>query len=193
MLDYYDLSYQKLTKIPDLSQYHIKHLNLSHNNIQGYAEYRGFVIKRQKQRLPKGLEILNLSHNELSNLLIYDDSIRHLRVLNASHNNHMRHVYLPTPRLEFCNLSHNNILDLEFDFKPYLRHLNISHNPSYTGDGLHQLSGLDTISCSKCSTTEFAYFKDKENRRGVELVTYVDTLLVKKAIMELPYKIKVVQ
>lgn len=208
VLDYYDLSYQRLTEVPDLSQYHIRHLNLSHNRIEYYGGTEWpWGRKKPWRKFPKGVEIIDLSHNRLRGLTFENDSIPQLKAINASHNE-LKEVVLNSPQLEYCNLSHNDIFSLSFrgvssyyryekgiprGKKPHLRHLDISHNPSYVGEGLEELSGLDTISCSKCSTDSFIDFVTPESGRGCKAVFCVDTLLVKKKIKQLRYKVKVIQ
>lgn len=76
--DFYDLSNQKLTEIPDLSEFTIKKLDLSYNNIN----------KIDYQKLPRGIKSLNLSNNIFTGYFFFEsEKIISLEELDVSYNN----------------------------------------------------------------------------------------------------------
>ena len=77
VMKHYDLSNDSLTEFPDLSRYVIASLDLSLNQLDTIIP----------ERLPLGIEWLNLSHNRLKGRLwIEDGSMPTLRELDLSHN-----------------------------------------------------------------------------------------------------------
>ena len=187
VIEYCDLSYQNLKEVPNLTKYHIKHLNLSHNKLGGYGPGdEDLIIDPVKfyPKLPKGLERLDMSHNNLIFFDLYRDDVSKLKQVDASYNR-IRFAAIPSTQLQHCNLAHNKIYRLDLaEEKIHLQYLDISHNPHYSGGGLDKLTGLDTLYCQKCSTEPYWDFN----------VGYkIDTLLVKKYVDRLPYKIKVLK
>ena len=119
VMDYYDLSDDSLKEFPDLSRYVIRSLDLSHNQLDSIIP----------ERLPLGLERLELSHNRIEGLwYVKPYSFPTLKVLNLSHNRlegsliMRRNAFF---NLTEADLSHNK---LEGFIGPYLRKLVLAHN-----------------------------------------------------------------
>lgn len=112
-----DLSNKSLTEIPDLSNYTIRELNLSHNKITLYDE----------SKLPKGLSKINISHNKLNGYLRIE-SFNYMDELNIS-NNRIDSLYVQAC-LKKINASYNNLTLIHMGcFKDKgMDTLNISHN-----------------------------------------------------------------
>lgn len=136
-LDYYDLSNDGLTEFPNLSMYKIKHLNISHNDIERINE-SGYHKKKEQQTapcLPEGIEILDISHNKLQQLFIPMDYAPQLKRLDASYNR-LEGLQLTCRNLKEVNLSHNKInFPMELNswayppWKVHLHKLNLRDNP----------------------------------------------------------------
>ena len=110
----YDLSNDSLTEFPDLSMYVISSLDLSHNLLDTIIP----------ERLPLGIEWLNVSHNRLKGALdIEKKSMPTLRELDVSHNC-FESVYL-TNNLRRLNVSHNKIRKLHCGGMQYI---DVSYN-----------------------------------------------------------------
>ena len=102
VMKHYDLSNDSLTEFPDLSRYVIASLDVSHNLIDT-------VIL---ERLPLGIERLNVSHNRLKGDLYIDrKNMPTLRELDASRNC-LESVYANNSNLYRLNVSHNKIREL---------------------------------------------------------------------------------
>lgn len=119
MMDCYDLSGDSLKEFPDLSRYMIRSLNLSHNQLDTIIP----------ERLPLGLERLDLSHNRIEGLwYVKPYSFPTLRVLNLSHNRLEGSLIMHRSSffsLTEVDLSHNR---LEGFIGPRLRKLVLAHN-----------------------------------------------------------------
>lgn len=77
IIDYFDLSDESIVNFPDLSTFNIESLDLSHNLLDTIIPHF----------LPKGLEKLNLSHNQYSGyVLIKKNTIPILKELDMSYN-----------------------------------------------------------------------------------------------------------
>ena len=136
-LDYYDLSNDGLTEFPNLSMYKIKHLNISHNDIERINE-SGYHKKKEQQMapcLPEGIETLDISHNKLQLLFIPMDYAPQLKRLDASYNR-LEGLQLTCRNLKEVNLSHNKInFPMELNswayppWKVHLHKLNLRDNP----------------------------------------------------------------
>ena len=146
-------SYSNSDTMPDLSEYNIVHLDLSHNNIG-----RSFSLAR----LPQTLETLDLSHNrlgesggkELQTLSFrgeWEKRFPKLRVLNVSHNK-LRAIYFPES-VERIDASHNRLER----FMPAwetpqkagnLRYLDLSHNPKLKPEEF--VGEVDTLITEDC-------------------------------------------
>lgn len=123
-----DLSNRGITSIPDLSHYkNIISLDLSHNKLENI----------NFDRLPKGLQNINFSHNLLSgNLRIEKRFCNKLINLNFSHNqitsvniscqlnrldlsyNDINKINLNTTKLIYLDVSNNKNLSNVVDFNP---------------------------------------------------------------------------
>ena len=98
VMKHYDLSNDSLTEFPDLSRYVISSLDLSHNLLDTIIP----------ERLPLGIERLDVSYNRLKGrFLIKDKSLPTLRELNVSHN--CLELLGVSGNLQRLNMSHNKI------------------------------------------------------------------------------------
>ncbi len=146
-------SYSNSDTMPDLSEYNIVHLDLSHNKIG-----HNFSLAR----LPQTLETLNLSYNKLGesgNKELQTLSFRgewskrfpKLRVLNVSHNK-LHAIYFPES-VERIDASHNHLERLMPAWETSqkagnLRYLNLSHNPKLK---LEEFTGaVDSLITEDC-------------------------------------------
>jgi len=146
LIKHFDLSNDSLYFFPDLSNFTIESLDLSHNQIDT-------IIIRY---LPKGIERLNISFNFLrhfsgvrwcwDNFSEYRrdrDRVSSLTELNLSNNNltgEFVSSYSPIKRL---NVSHNDLVEVALDcFTCFtnsdwqINYLNISHNPQLSGSNV---------------------------------------------------------
>ena len=115
VMKYYDLSNDSLTEFPDLSRYVIASLDLSHNLLDT-------VIL---ERLPLGIERLDVSYNRLKgDLIITSKSMPTLRELDASHNC-LELVYTNGSNLYRLNVSHNKMRKLHC---ARMQYINASYN-----------------------------------------------------------------
>ena len=144
---YYDLSNDSISDFPDLSDYTIKSLDLSHNQLDT-------VIV---DFLPKEIVTLNLSNNLLRNILrlefdhkkelalteemkLYEKTM--LREIDLSHNRltgvniwfHLRRINISHNDITYINFSHRNI---EF--------IDISNNPNLSNVVQFDPYVIDTI------------------------------------------------
>ena len=124
VIPFFDLSGDSLTEFPDLSRYIIRSLDLSHNLIDTFVA----------ERLPLGIEKLNLSHN------CFRDSLE-IGLKRDEKNDPFLHIAIPT--LTDLDFSHNSLRYL-LVYNSLLRRLNVSYNDSlsYFGVG-NQLQYLD--------------------------------------------------
>ena len=97
-----DLSNKGFKKVPDLSSYNIKRLDLSKNDIKKFDE----------TFLPKSLLNLNLSKNLIGDFVTVT-KLRNLRDLDLSFNN-IDSVNI-NPCIKNVDLSNNNLVYLNFD------------------------------------------------------------------------------
>lgn len=141
VMEYYDLSHDSLTVMPDLSEYIIKSLDLSYNHIDTLPV----------SRLPKGLKSLNISHNALRGFLnIIREAetslaIPILHTIDIS-NNFLTEVRLAMPSLKRVNISNNNIRYFEAGMTNYFYdYINMSNNPRLSNVALFKPSQVDTI------------------------------------------------
>ena len=127
VMKHYDLSNDSLTEFPDLSRYVISSLDLSYNLLDTIIP----------ERLPLGIERLDVSYNRLKGRLwIEDGSIPTLRELNLSHNslknvsvgedlfriivpyNHLEVITFSHKHIRFLDISYNSELSDRVDFDP---------------------------------------------------------------------------
>lgn len=132
--DFYDLSNQKLTEIPDLSEFTIKKLDLSYNNIN----------KIDYQKLPRGIKSLNLSNNIFTDDFFFEsEKIISLEELDVSHNkitSCLLHSWLKR-----IHLNNNNISYMISFGGNYPQYLNISNNPKMSNVVGFRPEEIDTI------------------------------------------------
>ena len=116
---HYDLSDDSLIVVPNLSDRTILSLDLSHNQICTIVT----------KNLPKKLEKLNLTHNNLiGNIEISEHSITDKKI-DLSYNN-LTDVNIREP-LSRVLLSHNDISELGL-YQINVRYLDISYNPNFS-------------------------------------------------------------
>ena len=109
VIPFFDLSGDSLTEFPDLSRYVIRSLDLSHNQIDTFLA----------ERLPLGIEKLDLSHNCFSGDLTIG--------LKRGKEGPFLHFVIPT--LADLDFSHNSLRDLHI-YSSSLRRLDVSYNDS---------------------------------------------------------------
>ena len=114
VMEFFDLSNDSLTEFPDLSRYVIRSLNLSHNLLDT-------VIP---ERLPLGIEKLDLSYNCFRDTLEIGDVLRDEKNIPIPP---FRIIVIPT--LADLDLSHNSLRYL-LVWGSLLRRLDVSHNDS---------------------------------------------------------------
>ena len=132
-IDFYDLSNDSIRDFPDLSEYTIKSLDLSHNEIDT------FIV----DFLPKGIEKLNLSYNLLRNVLPYE-LMPHssLRDIDISHNR-ISLVMLGIP-VRKINASHNELTSISFNHEN-IEYVDISYNPNLSNVVSFDPYKVDTV------------------------------------------------
>jgi len=106
-IDYLDLSNKGLQDFPDLSKFHIKNLNISHNEI------KSFDLKY----LPKGIVQLNMSFNKFKGSTVFYNS-NTLTSIDIS-NNMLDTFALQLPNIKKINVSNNRLTYLRIN--KYLR------------------------------------------------------------------------
>jgi hypothetical protein len=116
IINVYDLSNDSIEYFPDLSAYTIKSLNFSCNLLDSIKPHY----------LPKGLEKLNLSHNQFfGDIFIKKTKDFALKELDMSYNEIS--TFRTTATLFRILLAHNDLGDLSFDFLT-THYLDISYN-----------------------------------------------------------------
>ena len=124
VIPFFDLSGDSLTEFPDLSRYVIRSLDLSHNLIDTFIA----------ERLPLGIEKLDLSHNSFSGDV-------HIGVKSDGKYFTIPHIAIPT--LIDLDFSHNSLWHL-IVYGASLRRLDVSYNDSLSYfDVDNQLQYLD--------------------------------------------------
>lgn len=96
-----DLSNRNFKSQPNLSEFTILELDLSNNKIASFEE----------KKLPKKIEVLNLSHNKLSKNIILREK-RNFKKLDFSFNK-IEMFYYQTGITKILNLSNNRLADLQ--------------------------------------------------------------------------------
>ena len=118
VMDYYGLSGDSLKEFPDLSMYVIRSLNLSHNQLN----------KLVPERLPLGLERLDMSHNLLKGELeVKKGSMPTLVELDLSYNR-LNGIFIHESNLQRLILAHNNLCWNVVVTGKALRYLDVSYN-----------------------------------------------------------------
>ena len=124
VIPFFDLSGDSLTEFPDLSRYVIRSLDLSHNLIDTFIA----------ERLPLGIEKLDLSHN------CFRDT---LEIGLKQNEKNEPFLYIEIPTLIDLDFSHNSLRYL-IVYGSLLRRLDVSHNDSLSFFGVdNQLQYLD--------------------------------------------------
>ncbi len=143
----YDLSNDSIKEFPNLSEYRIKSLNLSHNSLDTLiVDY-----------LPKEIISINLSHNKLSNTLILNSGVLDslafkfreisyseatIKEIDLSYN--LIEELISFYKLRKLIISHNNLKYLDLS-SSQLEYLDISYNPNLNNVFSFPLSKIDTI------------------------------------------------
>ena len=124
VIPFFDLSEDSLTEFPDLSRYVIRSLDLSHNLIDTFVA----------ERLPLGIEKLDLSHN------CFRDT---LEIGLKQNEKNEPFLYIEIPTLIDLDFSHNSLRYL-IVYGSLLRRLDVSYNDSLSFFGVdNQLQYLD--------------------------------------------------
>ena len=133
VIDYFDLSGDSIVNFPDLSAFNIKSLDLSYNLLDTIIPYF----------LPKGVEKLNLSHNQYSGyVLIKKNTIPILKELDMSYNQlHKIDIGEPLYRI---SLSHNDLSSVCLNHKN-IQYLDISYNSNMSERVTFNPVKIDTI------------------------------------------------
>ena len=133
VMKHYDLSNDSLTEFPDLSRYVIASLDLSHNLLDTIIP----------ERLPLGIERLDMSHNRLEgSLWIRWKSMPTLEELNLSFNS-LENISVDE---ELCRLivPYNRLKKIEFD-QSRMRFLDISFNLELSEKVKFNPARIDTV------------------------------------------------
>ena len=130
VMDYYDLSGDSLKEFPDLSRYVIRSLDLSHNQLNTFVPERlplGLEKLDMSHNLLKGeLEVkkgsmptlveLDLSYNRLLGIFIHESNLRRLIL---AHNNLCRNIVATGKALQYLDLSYNRLLNPRREIFPH--------------------------------------------------------------------------
>lgn len=150
-----DLSYKNIKKLPDLSKFKVKKLDISHNNLDT------LVMKN----LPIYLVDLDVSHNKIKNTLKFaysvegigfeekDNVSKNLREINLS-NNKITEVYFLLNRTDDIKriiLSDNNLVDVTLFIRRKINLLDVSGNPKLSNIRTVDVVIIDTIKSDKKS------------------------------------------
>lgn len=146
-----NLSNLNLKKIPDLSKYNIKKLDISHNKLDTIP--LSFLPKNLKKLICTNNNLkFFTSYNYINKKNIYDNSELNLNEIDLSSNNlksfnyTVRHksLHLNSRDLKRINLSNNdlNYLSVNCDKVEYL---NISNNKSLSNIFDFNISSIDTV------------------------------------------------
>lgn len=150
-MEFLNLSNLNLKKLPDLSKYNIKRLDISHNELDTIP--LRFLPKNLKKLIctNNNLKFFRL-YNYVNKKNIYDNSELNLNEIDLSSNNlksfnyTVRHerLHLSSCDLKRVNLSNNNLdyLSVNCDNVEYL---NISNNNSLSNVFDFNISSIDTV------------------------------------------------
>ena len=118
VMKHYDLSNDSLTEFPDLSRYVIASLDLSLNQLDTIIP----------ERLPLGIERLDMSHNRLKGELeVKKGSMPTLVELDLSYNR-LNGIFIHESNLQRLILAHNNLCWNVVVTGKALRYLDVSYN-----------------------------------------------------------------
>lgn len=161
IINFYDLSNDSIREFPDLSEYTIKSLDLSHNEIDTLnADF-----------LPKGIEKLDVSYNRLmdnlrfevdTNYIPLDEYIKRsdsttLREINLSHNK-LKLIYIGFP-LRKIIVSYNDVEHLDFYHKN-IEYVDISYNPNLSNEVSFDPNTIDTVIYNNIANNKKLKLKD---------------------------------
>lgn len=132
VMDYFDLSNDSISVFPDLSEYTIKSLNLSFNQLDT------IMVKY----LPKRLEKLDGSNNQLRKINVLYKSLPFLKELNVSYNQ-IKKIFMEEPLYRII-ASHNDLIYIDLDHRN-IQYLDISFNPHFKSKVSFYPSRIDTI------------------------------------------------
>ena len=155
VIESYDLSNDSILEFPNLSDYTIKSLNLSHN----------LIDTTLPAYLPKEIEKLDLSYNLLNNIFDFqfeldsalEDTLNKMdkynalkkinrshsiREINISHNN-ITGVYIK-PDLEKIIATHNDLKDIQFSHRK-IKYIDISNNSNLSNVVDFDPNVIDTV------------------------------------------------
>lgn len=121
VMDFYDLSGDSIARMPNLSGYTIKSVDLSANQLDT------LIVNF----LPKGLERLNLSHNRCTYINIERGDAPSLKTLDVSFN--LLKSFRVEEVLSTIIASHNDLQTLKFA-QGHIQRLDISYNPHLPAD-----------------------------------------------------------
>jgi len=147
VMDYYDLSNDSIADFPNLSDYTIKSLNLSHNQLDTViVDYlpREIVTLNLSNNLLRNILRLNFDHKKELNL---DEKIKlyektTIREIDFSHNR-LTGISISFP-LRKIVVSHNDITYVEFNHGN-IEYLDISNNPNLSNVIQFDPYMIDTI------------------------------------------------
>ena len=158
VMDYYDLSGDSLKVFPDLSMYVIRSLDLSHNQLDTIIP----------ERLPLGLERLDMSHNRMEGKWIMKrHSMSTLKGLDLSHNRlYAVNIQTDFP-LQRLTLAYNR---LDYDvFLSEPHYLDISYNRNLARLVRFHPERTDTLVCDKkikyANWHRMSWWLQEESRR----------------------------
>lgn len=137
------LSGNKFSELPDIfNNFNLTLLDISHNNLTALPPSVGnqpmllelYINNNQISTLPAltlpDLEILNLSNNQLTQLLPDDYNLVNLKNLTAKYNRIQQlPLFFNSPKLSILNVAHNKLRALsELKGLPQLKELYLHHN-----------------------------------------------------------------
>lgn len=177
VMDYYDLSNDSIIDFPNLSDYTIKSLDLSYNQLDT-------VIV---DFLPKGIITLNLSHNSFCEIFrfiidpqwqlhfderkkMYEDAT--IREIDLSHNK-LTGIDIGFP-LRKIVVSHNDIIYTDFSHGN-IEYLDISHNPNLSNVVQFDPNVIDTIIRNNIAN-------DKELIPSNRILPHIDYIILDDSI-----------
>ncbi len=161
VLNHYDLSNDSISEFPNLSAYKIKSLDLSYNQIDSIiVDY-----------LPKGLVKLNLSHNKLKSIFVFElnEDLNFetelklykkatIKELDISYNN-LKKIYIGFD-LRKLIIAYNDIIHINLS-QGCLEYIDISNNPHLSNIVNFQPKKVDTIKRENIANKkELIYYDD---------------------------------
>ena len=183
VINFYDLSNDSIMEFPDLSDFTIKSLDLSHNLIDS------MIMKY----LPKEIEKLDLSYNLLDNIFDFKfkldaaqedtlkgmDKFNALDKINRSHsireinisNNNISRVYI-SPGLYRIIANHNDLKSISFNHRN-IKYIDISDNPNLSNVQQFNPYVIDTVISNNIANNKRLVFAG-------EIEPHFDTIKIEK-------------